>query len=190
MAKARTAAQRAALRKAQLASARKRHGRRKIAVGLAVGAGVAVAGYHARNHVREGALKSKHGSGYIPKKVTGYHHTSRQGHRQILASQHFKYKGRFHGKQVPGEIWFTSGKHEGAKMALYGDYVVKTKVKRRHIAQHKPGWASTGPHGHNAWFSVHQSHLHGRRISNHYAPRKNPIHGTSATRRRARRIRR
>lgn len=203
------AAARRNIKKAQIVSARKRRlapnkrppaksggrrlSRKKIILGTGVAVGLVVAGGAVRTHVRENALQRKHGDNYIPRKVTGYHHTYRQHHRNILKNQKFKTKSRFHDKQKSNEVWFTTGSKEGSNMALYGDYVVKVKFKRSDIAQHHKGWAKTGPtrrgQQHNAWFSVSQSKMKGKKIKNHYVPKANPIHGTRQQQQRAANVR-
>ena len=219
MAKARTAKQRAALKKAQLASARKRKGhgksrgrvgyrrvspahvmvrannsRRKRRRNLAIAGGLVaagVAGYAARHHIREGALKKKHGAHYLPRKVTLYHHTYRGSHAKILKQQSFIHKGRFHDKQDRSKVWFTTGHKEGSHMDLYGNHVVKVRVSRRHIAKSdfNPGWGSGGAAGRGlrkhkvGWVGLDRSALKGKRIRSHLNPR-----GRAQDRARAKRV--
>lgn len=177
-----TPARRRALRKAQLASARKRRGtgskklsalgmartptkaqrtrRRKIVRGVAVGAAVGVAAYQANYHARY---------------VTGYHRTSYANRDQILRTQSFK--SMTHTRKVEGSdtgIWFSryrrmplgAYKPFGATNQNFGPAVVKVKrIPRKVVTSHRKVMKDYGSNSHaRDWFMVDSKDLKGKKI--------------------------
>jgi len=127
-----------------------------------VGAGIVV-GAKTRDHLRENALKTKHGEHYLPKKVKLYHYTYKGGHKAIIEQQHFRHLGRHHDQQDPNLVWFHVSHDRRSRSDMediYGRHVVSVTVKRGQLSYH-PSWR---------WASVHRDHLVGKRITSHYDP--------------------
>lgn len=176
--------------------------KRRIALGIGAVAAVGAGAYVARRHQnishykRERALIRKHRKKYLPPTVNVYHHTFRQGHRNILGTQHFRHLGRHHNKQNPDRVWFTSSGSQREMDTIYGEYQVKIRrVKRSHIADigvgYGVGFAGRRVKGEarTGWLSIKREHLSGYKVEHHVAPKANPVHGTKAQRARAARIR-
>lgn len=166
-----TPKRRVALRKAQAVSARKRRKggssrRRKVAIGVAVAGSAAVAGYHTRNRVREGALKKRHGADYLPKKFTAYHHTNNNAARRITRTKNWKPTGKNGGHGSKHGVWMTRQKHDPEMRAIYGDAQVRVRVNRREVIHRIP-------HGNykrgNMHVQVHKKTLQGRKVRNNLA---------------------
>ena len=182
-----TPARRRALRKAQVASARKRRGRgklnamavakgqsrnaklirrkkiAKVAVGAAV---VGTVAYQAHYHLNY---------------VTGYHRTSYDKARNIVENQNFVSKT--HQKRVEGSptgIWFSRYKRGkfgiykplGATNQNFGPGIVKVKrIPRSAVTTHRAVMkAYDGGSGVRDWFMVDTKDLKGRKIKRSLNP--------------------
>ena len=184
-----TPARRRALRKAQVASARKRRGRgklnamavakgqsrnaklirrkkiAKVAVGAAV---VGTVAYQAHYHLNY---------------VTGYHRTSYDKARNIVENQNFVSKTQ--QRKVEGSangIWFSKYKRGkfgiykplGATNQNFGPGIVKVKrIPRSVIQSHRKvmdGYAGKGSRSVGDWFMVNTKDLKGRKIKRSLNP--------------------
>jgi len=178
--------------------------KRHVAGGIAAAAVIAGGAYGIKRHQnisrykKERRLIRKHRSGYLPPTLTFYHQTYRQGHRAILAGDDFKHKQRHHNRQRTDRVWGYTRNSTRERMSWnYGEYTVKTSVKRSHIADFAPSFGAPQAwegkkvikgEGRGAWVSIKREHLGKYKFVDHYSPRANPVHGTSANRARARRI--
>lgn len=162
-----TPARRAALRKAQLASARKRRGRgkkrtssrrtraRRIAIAAGGAGAVAAVGagaYVARKKYKSKIAKSKRAKGKPQgKMVVLYHRT----HTQNLASiQQHGLRGSNYGVGVVGHgrVHLSTQRHFGGRTVIrrYGSEVLAVKVNRHHLRPdtNEPGapYYTVAPH--------------------------------------------
>lgn len=173
----RTARQKAALRKAQLASARKRrgHGRARkigkvVATGAAIGA-VAYAGHKGRHAIRDHALQKRHGGDYVPRKAKYHHYTNSNAARKIVKHRSFKPTGKHAGHGHSEGVWLTRhskrGHYDGETRDVFGKARVTVKLKRSHVLKHRthsiPGGLSKS-NKHVSHIQIHKSGLAGKRM--------------------------
>lgn len=195
---ARTARQMAALRKAQLASARKRRGRgkakpisrRRKASKVSKYAAVAAAGATAAAATYYGV---KHGKKYVKKKkiaslrkearkrvnhrnemVTLYHRTQTAAAKNIVRTQRMHSKSHTKAGDAgdANHVWFADKKSIGLMSSTLGDSMVSVRV-RRGTAQRWQRQAGRFDRGGGGWAAVSTSEL-----------RRHQIRGPGALRRR------
>lgn len=151
-----------------MAASRKRKIYKAAAVGAAAGV-VAFGAYQGRAAVRESALKKRHGDAYLPRTVPVYHYTYGNSKRKIVKSQSFVSKQRYGLPGTPTGIWFTTSLGDRPNMEIsYGENILKTKVKRKHVQRHIEPFRDTK----HRWLMVDAKNTGlraGKRVSTHYA---------------------
>jgi hypothetical protein len=173
VARARTSKQKAALRKAQIASARKRRGKgrgrgRKVAAGVGAAAAVGAVAYTA--HRLNGKKKRIRASrtDHSTKKRTGrpegkmktvYHHTSKENAESI--KKHGLKGSRAHDNRA-----YVSDKP--MRGHRYGSHVVKLRVNRHKLRRDVIGNYKTGA----KYYSIHDKHLKGTKAVTHKTGKK------------------
>lgn len=126
----------------------------------AIAAGVVVAGaaaYAAHSYLKESGLKEKHGSAYMPKTITAYHYTYGNSGRKILKGQSMVSKQRYGLPGTSTGVWFTNSPTDNrASMEIqYGENVLKTKVKRKHVQRHIQPYSNKDHH----WMMVDKKNV-------------------------------
>lgn len=170
MARRRTARQIRASR-ANLVKARRR---RRYAKGAAVVGAAAVIGagaYATRTHVREGALRKKHGEDYIARNAKYHHYTKPGAARKIAKTKTWKPTGKHTGHGHKDGVWLTTGKRDGTTRDVFGKARVTTRLKRKEVLGAKthniPGGLSAGRDKRDKGVhhvQVHKSLMNGRKV--------------------------
>lgn len=169
-----TPGRRAALKKAQIASARKRKGRgKKYAKGAAIAVSVAAAGYATHVVAKEKALKKKHGGDYVRKYGTYYHNTTNNAARRITKTRTWKPTGKHGGHGSKNGVWLTTSKHDKDTKGTFGHAHVKVRLSRKAVMKYRthpgiPGGMDPSRKG-PLHVQISADYLNGRRTSHNLA---------------------
>lgn len=168
-----TPGRRAALKKAQLASARKRKGRgKKYAKGAAIVVGVAAAGYATHVVAKESALKKKHGKEYVKKYGSYYHFTKNNSARKLVKTKTWKPTGKNGGHGSKNGVWLTSSKKDRDARDAFGHGHVKVRLTRGQVMKYRthsiPGGMDPSRKG-PLHVQISADYMNGRKLSHNLA---------------------